>query len=60
MTVSFFSLKKRRKIKRVTGDLGRKKKETPYNEKNIEITSQNYISNKINKIKNSTIAKNCF
>ena len=48
MTVSFFSLKKRRKIKRVTGDLGRKKKETPYNEKNIEIASQNFISNKIN------------
>lgn len=28
--------------------------------KDIEITSQDFISNKINKIKNSTIAKNYF
>ena len=60
MTVSFLSLKKRRKVKRLTGDLGRKKKKLHIMKKDIEITSQDFISNKINKIKNSTIAKNCF
>ena len=60
MTVSFLSLKKRKKIKRVTGDLFRKKKKLDIMKKKIEITSQHFISNKINKVKNSTIAKNCF